>query len=391
MSSQRSMQRFISLETFSGLLLVAVLVVALLFANTALRPAYDHFLDLPLQIGLGAFVAKKPLLLWVNEGLMAIFFMLLALEIKREILAGELSRPNQLILPVLGAIGGIIFPCIIYIAFNHADAAKMRGWPIATTTDIAFALSIIALLGKNVPASLKATLVALSIVDDILAVVIIAIFYSHDLSLLSLALSGLCISILVILNLSGVRRLAPYMLIGVIMWALVLRSGIHATLAGVAIGLTVPYRVKDTAGLSPLVALEKSLHPWVAFGILPLFVFLNGGISFAHFSWSAFHNSIFIAIVLGLFLGKSLGAFSLAYLAIKCGWTRLPRYSNWYQLIGLFFLTGIGFTMSLFIATLAFVQTPFEEVSRQAVLFGSILATLFGVLFLKFGGARQSR
>ena len=376
----KQIEKFTSLEAFSGILLLAMLALALICANSSLHSLYEAFQDIPFQIGLGQILIKKPLLLWVNEGLMAIFFMLLALEMKREILAGELSRASQLLLPCVAAVGGILGPTLIYVLLNHGHALKMLGWPISTTTDIAFALSVIALLGKKVPPSLKAILVALSIVDDLLAIIIIAAFYSGDLSWVSLAFSFVCIGILAILNRAGVNRVAPYMIVGFIIWVLVLKSGVHATLAGVAVGLAIPYNKEKTIQESPLCKLENALHPWSAFLILPLFVFINGGIYFGDFRWSSLFHSVPLGITLGLFLGKSLGSFSLVWLLLKFKWITLPSGSTTKQLFALLCLTGIGFTMSLFIAALAFNGTEFEELARQGVLFGSILSAALGVL-----------
>ena len=353
----KKLSQFIKLESISGLLLLLMLCLALIFANTPLNHIYQIIITTPVHIGIGQFEANKPTLLWVNEGLMAIFFMLLAMEMKREILSGELTKPAQLSLPVIGALGGIILPIIIYLALNHGDSLKMRGWPIPTTTDIAFALGIIALLGKKVPTSLKVVLVALSIVDDVLAVIIIAAFYTDKLSWISITLSAIGLLALVLLNIAGVKRVAVYVIVGVFIWFFVLKSGVHATLAGVAIGLTIPYKSNSATENSPLLKLEKSLHPWVAFVILPVFVFLNGGVSFSDFTLQSFFKSVSLGISLGLLIGKTFGSFLLCWLAIKLKLARLPQDATYTELLGILALTGIGFTMSLFIASLAFNAT----------------------------------
>ncbi len=380
MTSKNAINQFISLEVASGILLLFMLIIALIFANTALSDFYNSILDIPLHVGIGPYEARKPILLWVNEGLMAIFFMLLALEVKREVITGEMSKLSKFILPIAGALGGIILPVLIFVLLNHGHPLKMRGWPIATTTDIAFALGVVALLGNRVSPSLKITLVTLSIVDDILAVIIIAAYYTDTLSWMSMILSLLGLVALVVLNICKVQRIAAYMLVGGFIWIFVLKSGIHATLAGVAIGLTIPYKSTTGNEYSPLMQLEKSLHPWVAFAILPLFVFLNGGVSFAGFSWQAMTASVPLGIALGLLLGKTFGAFFFCWLVIKLKWAKLPTGASLMQLLGILALTGIGFTMSLFIASLAYNQSIYEEAARQGILIGSLLACLFSVI-----------
>jgi len=324
----------------------------------------------------------KPAILWVNEGLMAIFFMLLALEIKREFMEGELSEISQLVLPFAGAIGGIGVPVLIFVLINHGHALEMRGWPIPTTTDVAFMLGIVALLGKRVPNSLKVMLVALSIVDDIVAIAIIAVSYSHSLSWIAFAVGLIGIVVLIIFNLCNVARIAPYMIVGVIIWVAVLQSGIHATLAGVAIGLLMPMYNKKDKAISPVSTLERRLHPWVAYGVLPLFVLFNGGVSFAGFSWAQLLEPLPLGIGLGLFVGKSVGVFLCCWIALRLKFATLPNGSSYRQLFGASALTGIGFTMSLFLSTLAFANTQYENLSRQGVLVGSLIACIIGVCVL---------
>lgn len=385
MKLSKRIQTFIKLEASGGIVLFGVLIVVLLVANSNLYPSYQQLIELPIQIRIGNINLEKPAILWVNEFLMAIFFMLLALEIKREMLEGELSSASQLSLPLIGAVGGVAVPALIYVALNHGKGDAMLGWPIPTTTDVAFTLGIVSLMSKRVPLSLKIFVVALSIVDDILAIGIIAVFYTGDLSWSALSYAVIGILGLVLLNRFGVKRIAPYMLLGLLIWVCVLESKIHATVAGVAIGLIIPLYAKDGTKYSPLRRLEMMLHPWVAFLILPIFVIFNGGIPFNEFSAETFFTSVPLGIALGLFLGKSLGVFSIVWLAIKLNFAKLPAGSNWRQLLGVASLTGIGFTMSLFLSALAFNETPYENLARQGVLIGSLFSVLLGVGMIYLG------
>lgn len=378
----RQIQKFIRLEASGGVLLMFALAIALIIANSPLDRLYQHIIDTPIHIGFGHLKIAKPALLWVNEGLMAIFFMLLSLEIKREFFEGDLSDISQLTLPLAGAVGGIGLPVLIYMWINHAHALGMRGWPIPTTTDVAFMLGVVALLGKRVPNSLKVMLVALSIVDDIVAIIIIAISYSHSLSWLSLVIAAVGLILLLLFNYFNVVRIAPYVLIGLVIWVGVLKSGIHATLAGVLIGLLIPLKDSKNPEVSPLKSLERKLHPWVVYGVLPIFVFFNGGVPFAGFSWMHLFSAVPLGIALGLFIGKTLGVFFCCWLLLKTNIARLPGDANYRQLFGVSALTGIGFTMSLFLSALAFANTPFENLSRQGVLLGSFLSCVLGVLVL---------
>lgn len=379
--SQR-IQKFISLEAAGGVFLFIALFIALIIANSPLDIAYQNFLDKPIHIGFDGFELSKSLLLWVNEGLMAIFFMLLAMEIKREFLEGELSDISHLTLPFAGAVGGVGLPVLIFSAFNHGFPLEMRGWPIPTTTDIAFMLGIVALLGSRVPVSLKVMLVALSIVDDIVAIVIIAVSYSHSLSWLTFGIAIVGVVVLVLFNVFKVTRIAPYMIIGIIIWVAVLKSGIHATLAGVIVGLLVPLHDSRNPDYSPLRQLERTLHPWVAYGVLPLFVLFNGAVSFAGFTWHQLYQPLVMGIAVGLFVGKTVGVFVCCWLVLRLKWARLPNCANYRQLLGVSALTGIGFTMSLFLSTLAFSNTKYENLSRQGVLVGSLIACILGVSIL---------
>lgn len=365
--------QFFSLEALAGLLLFIALLVALVINNSPLAHWYNLIIDFPIHIGLGAFSIAKPLLLWLNDGLMAIFFMLLAMELKREMLEGELKHINNIRLPLIGAIGGIIIPAAIFYLANHHHPHTLKGWPIPTTTDIAFVLGVMALLGKRIPHELRVIMVSLSIVDDVLAISIIAIVFTDHLSLLSLSLAAGCIALLAVMNLAKVSRVSAYIIIGLIMWVCVLKSGVHATLAGVIVGLFIPMQDHSQPRRSPLRQLEHHLHPWVSFVILPLFVFCNGGLSFSGFTWSQLAQPVALGIILGLVLGKPIGVYLLSNLAIKFKFAQLPSTIKQRHLLGLSLLCGIGFTMSLFLTTLAFNLTPYEDIARQAVLFGSFI------------------
>jgi NhaA family Na+:H+ antiporter len=376
-----AIQEFLRLEAAGGIILVAVAALALILDNSALAPLYDRLLDLPFTIGLGGAGLSKPLLLWVNDGLMAIFFLLVGLEIKREILDGELSSSSQVALPAVAALCGMVAPAAVYITFNAGDPAALRGWAVPAATDIAFALGVLALLGSRVPASLKILLMAIAVLDDLGAIVIIAIFYTEQLSLLALALALSGIVALVALNRLGVRRLAPYMLIGLFLWVCVLKSGVHATLAGVAVGFAIPAR-RDDHGHSPLLHLEHALHPWVAYAILPIFAFANAGVSLAGISLASFVQPISLGIAAGLFVGKQVGIFVGIALMVLLKLARMPAQATWPMIYGVALLCGIGFTMSLFIGTLAFDESYAAPV-RLGVLAGSILSALLGYGLLR--------
>jgi len=377
----KSTTRFIHTQAFAGILLFVMLLLALGISNSPLSPLYNKLSALPIGFHIGKFKLEKPLLLWVNEGLMAIFFMLLALEMKREILEGELNSLSKTTLPFVAALGGIILPAIIYFLFNWHSPNTQKGWPIAITTDIAFVLGIVSLLGSRVPSALKAFLVALSIVDDILAVIIIAIFYTSNLSYLALLYSFFAIIALLICNLFNVKKIAVYMLIGIFIWFCVIKSNIHATLAGVIVGLFIPLQAHKKI-YSPLRRLEKILHPWVAYFILPLFVFVNGGIDFHNFGLSQIISPVFLGISLGLIIGKGLGIFCFSWFLIQTKIAKLPDNANYRQLLGISVLTGIGFTMSLFLAALAFFGSSYENVARQAIVLGSLISAIIGVSLL---------
>ncbi len=362
---------------------MAAAAAALLLDNSPLNWLYDAILSTPVVVQIGALAIDKPLLLWINDGLMAVFFFLVGLEIKRELLQGQLLSWNEAALPAVAALGGMLLPALIYVAFNMGDPSALNGWAIPAATDIAFALGVLALLGSRVPVALKIFLLALAILDDLGAIVIIALFYTADLSVMSLAIAGICVAILLGLNFVGVRRIAPYIIVGLVMWVCVLKSGVHATLAGVVIALTIPLRVPDTEKPAPLLRLEHELHPWVAFFVMPVFAFANAGVSLTGLSFADLLAPIPLGIALGLFFGKQLGVFGFAWLAARAGICRLPEGTNWLQIYGISLLAGIGFTMSLFIGTLAFADPEHAAAVRLGVLSGSILSALAGYTVLR--------
>jgi len=383
---KKMIDEFIQKESASGLLLIGATILALLFSNTFLAPAYQAFLHIPVQIRVGALQLDKSLYHWVNDGLMAIFFLLIGLEVKREILEGHLSSLSQVALPGIAAVGGMLVPALIYLYFNAGDPVAMRGWAIPTATDIAFALGILSLLGKRVPVSLKLFLMALAIIDDLGAIVIIALFYTSDLSVLSIAVALVALAGLIVLNRFGVAKKAAYFLLGTVLWVSVLKSGVHATLAGVALAFTIPLMARDEEGktVSPLKEIEHNLHFWVAFFILPLFAFVNAGVNVTAISLHEMLAPVPLGILLGLFLGKQLGVFGFSLVAIKLGLASLPEGSNWRQLYGVSVLTGIGFTMSLFIASLAFEDDSlYHYTDKLAILLASFLSGLLGYAILK--------
>ncbi len=371
--------RFFQLEAASGLLLIAAAALALIVNNSPLSFLYNGLLEVPVVAQVGALKIAKPLLLWINDGLMALFFLLIGLEVKRELVDGHLSKPSQVVLPGAAAIGGMVVPALIYWFLNKDNPAAVAGWAIPTATDIAFALGVLALLGKRVPVSLKLFLMTLAIIDDLGAIVVIALFYSGELSSLSLMLAGACLLTLIAMNRLGVIKLGPYMIVGLILWVCVLKSGVHATLAGVTLALCIPLRTKN-AEPSPLMSLEHALHPWVAFGILPLFAFANAGVSLAGVTVESFTHHVPMGIAIGLLLGKTVGVFGLTWIAVKTGLAALPTGANWGQILGVAVLCGIGFTMSLFVGSLAFEpgSSEFAGMDRMGILTGSILAALIG-------------
>lgn len=374
-------KRFFAAEAAGGLILMAAALAALIVANSPLADSYFAALHTVLA---GMSVEH-----WINDGLMAIFFMLVGLEIKREMLAGQLASWSQRALPGFAALGGMVVPALIYVAFNRGQPDTIGGWAIPAATDIAFALGVLSLLGKRVPLSLKIFLSALAILDDLGAVLIIALFYTSDLSVPMLLAALGSIAVLVALNRLGVKKLLPYLLIGALLWFFMLQSGIHATLAGVALALCIPLGKADEEASSPLLYLEEKLHPWVAFAVVPIFGFANAGVSLAGITVDKLVDPVPLGVALGLLIGKQVGIFALAALAIRAGLARLPDGSNWGQLYGVAALCGIGFTMSLFIGALAFPGAPalVDEV-KVGVLIGSVLSALLGVVVLRRFGAR---
>ena len=386
-----SIRRFIASESAGGVALACAAIVALIVSNSStLGPLYRQFIDLrgELRIANDWLVLSKPLLLWVNDLWMAVFFFLVGLEIKREVLAGELASVRQASLPAAAALGGMVVPALIYVALNHADAVALRGWAIPTATDIAFALGILMLLGPRVPASLKVFLTAVAIIDDLGAIVVIALFYTAQLSPLMLLAAGGGIVLLFLLNRAKVMHVGPYVVIGLVIWVCVLKSGIHATLAGVATAMAIP--LNDGQGGSPLEAAEHALHPWVAFAVLPMFAFANAGVNLQGVSLATLAEGVPLGIALGLVLGKAVGVFGAAWLLIRFTGASLPAQASTRQFFGVCVLCGIGFTMSLFIGGLAFagLDPAYETRVKLGVLGGSLVAGVLGTILLLGGRAR---
>lgn len=374
---------FLKLEAASGILLVGAAVLAMLVANSPLAGFYGALIDLPVEIRIGNLEIAKPLLLWVNDGLMAVFFLLVGLELKREFVAGHLADRRQIVLPGVGAVGGMLVPALIYLWFNQADAVAVQGWAVPAATDIAFALAVLALLGDRVPLGLRIFLVSIAIFDDVGAIVIIALFYTSEVSLMGLAVVAACVPVLWMLNRRGVWERTPYLLIGSIMWVAMLKSGVHATLTGVLLAWFIPIGDPE-AGTSPLHELEHDLHTAVAFGILPAFAFANAGIALGGLSSDQLLHPVTLGIIGGLFLGKQIGVFVACGLAVVLGLARLPQGVNWTQLYGTALLCGVGFTMSLFIGSLAFESTGENQVfdERLGIVIGSLLAGACGYVVL---------
>lgn len=379
-TTTHAFRAFIRHEAAGGYVLMAAAALALIVANSPLADAYFH----ALHARLGPMGVQH----WINDGLMALFFLLVGLEIKREVLAGQLSRPADVLLPGAAALGGVALPALIYLAFNARHPDSIAGWAIPSATDIAFALGVLALLGSRVPMSLKVFLTAIAIMDDLAAIVLIALFYTEQLNGLALAGAGAVLVVLVALNRLKVLTLWPYLLLGGLLWFLVLKSGIHATLAGVAMALTIPLREGDH---SPLHRLEHALHKPVAFAVTPIFGFANAGLSFAGVGLSALLDPVPLGVALGLFLGKQLGVFGVAYGLIRLGWAQLPRGASFRQLYGVAVLCGIGFTMSLFIGGLAFKDPRLVDETKIGVLAGSVTSALVGVLLLRGRGSPVSQ
>lgn len=380
-----ALRNFLKLEAAGGIVLVIAAGLAMIAANSPLSGTYDLLIELPVEIRVGPLQIAKPLLLWINDGLMAVFFFLIGLELKREVLEGELADARKVVLPAMGAVGGMLVPAAIYAACTWGDAVALQGWAIPAATDIAFALGVLALLGNRVPLSLRVFLVTIAIFDDIGAIAIIALFYSDDLSLAALGVAVMLMIPLFLLNRRGVATNAPYLLVGIAMWVSLLKSGVHATLAGIVLAFFIPMKGPKQPDHSPLKTLEHDLHTAVAFGILPLFAFANSGISFANASLEYLLHPVPLGIAAGLFVGKQLGIFAACWLAIVLGLARRPDGMSWSALYGTALLCGIGFTMSLFIGSLAFEETGVNRLfdERLGIVVGSILSGVAGYFLLR--------
>jgi len=382
---QPAIRDFLRHEAASGIILIGMAALALVAANSPLHAWYDLLLQLPVEIRIGALSIAKPLLLWVNDGLMAVFFFLVGLELKREILEGELSEPAQVVLPATAALGGMVVPVGIYLALNSGDPANVQGWAIPAATDIAFALGIMSLLGDRVPVSLKVFLVSLAIFDDIAAVAIIALFYTSSLSAEALVTAGVCLAVLTLLNRRGVSQVSTYLWIGLALWVALLKSGVHATLAGVILAMFIPMCDSKEPDRSPLRDVEHDLHHAVAFVILPVFAFANAGIPLGGLGLDKVLHPVPLGIMAGLFIGKQVGVFGFSWVAVRLGLARLPQGVRWGGLYGVALLSGIGFTMSLFIASLAFENAPVGDVfdERLGILVGSLVSGICGYFVLR--------
>jgi len=373
---------FFKLEAASGIVLLFAAIIALVISNSELSTLYFSTLEKYLFIGINNFGLKLSVIHWINDALMAIFFFFVTLEIKREFLQGELSNIKQALLPIIAAVGGMVVPALIYVFINFGDGETLKGWAIPSATDIAFSLGVLSLLGSRVPLSLKVFLTALAIIDDLGAIVIIALFYSGDLSIKYLSLMLLAFLILLVINKFNIKRFLPYLIIGIFLWDFTHNSGIHATIAGVLLAMTIPHRKKDK-DFSLLIKVEHAISPYVAFGIMPIFAFANAGVSLEGLSFSSLLDKVPLGIVLGLFVGKQLGVFIFSYASIKLKIAQMPSNTSWYNFYGVGVLTGIGFTMSLFVGNLAFAESlQYMDGVKIGVLTGSLLSTLFGYFLI---------
>lgn len=391
MTHQR-IAHFLHTELGSGILLITAAVLAIVFANSDLVGIYQWLLSVPVQIRVGSIDVYKPLLLWINDGLMALFFLSVGLEIKKEFLFGQLRQPSQVVLPAVAAIGGIVLPALIYLAFNYNDPVARLGWAIPSATDIAFALGVLALLGSRVPASLKLFVMTLAVLDDLGAVIIIALFYTANLSLTSLYLAAAFSVLLFSMNRSGIRSSGLFLFVGVFLWVSVLKSGVHATLAGIVIAFALPTNKIENETESPADMVLRTLHPWIIFLVLPAFAFANAGVSLSGLSLHDIMSPIPMGISMGLFLGKQIGIMLAAWLLIRSGLAKLPENTSWLQLYGAAVICGIGFTMSLFISSLAFSHSG-ENVGlltdRLGIIIGSLLSAVVGYLVLRKAGTKK--
>ena len=375
---------FFQLEAASGLVLLIAAIIALVISNSNLSELYFSTLEQYLFIGVNNFGLKLSVHHWINDLLMAVFFFFVTLEIKREFIQGELSNLKKALLPIIGAVGGMVIPALVYVLINLGNSETLNGWAIPSATDIAFSLGILSLLGSRVPISLKIFLTALAIIDDLGAILIIAFFYSGDLSISYLSLILISYILLLILNKFGIKKFIPYLIIGSFMWFFTYKSGIHATIAGVLLASTIPHRAKEK-DFSLLIKLEHAISPYVAFIIMPIFAFANAGVNLTGLSFSSLLAPVPLGILLGLFVGKQVGVMVISYLAVKLGAAQMPDKSNWLSLYGVSILTGIGFTMSLFVGNLAFVEnTQYMDGVKIGVLSGSLLSTIFGYFILLY-------
>jgi len=384
-SNAKFITRFLKLESLGGIILMFAALGAMLLANSPLAPYYNLLIDTPVEIRVGSFMIAKPLLMWINDGLMTVFFFMVGLELKRELIEGELSDKRKIILPGVGAIGGMLIPALIYTYFNAGDAIAMKGWAIPAATDIAFALGILSLLGSRVPTSIKIFLTSLAIFDDIGAIIIIALFYTEKISMNAIIFVVCCLLVLAILNKLNVESRNIYRIVGIAMWVAMLKSGVHATLTGVLLAMFIPLKSKTREDYSPLKSMEQDLHSAVAYIILPVFAFANSGIRIVGIGADAVLHSVPLGIAIGLFLGKQLGIFALCWAVIKLKFTSLPAGMSWGSLYGTAALCGVGFTMSLFISSLAFEETGFNLLfnERLGIIIGSLLSGIVGYLVLR--------
>ena len=384
---QSSFKQFFKLEAAGGILLLIAAALAMILKNSEFGPLYETFLDTPGEVRIGQLYIAKPLFLWVNDGLMAVFFFMIGMEVKREILVGELSELHQIVLPAIAGVGGIVVPAGLYYLITMDDPLALQGWAIPTATDIAFALGILALAGPRIPTALKLFLMTLAIIDDLGAILIIAFFYTSELSAISLSVAAGAISWLFILKWRKVSSVTSYLLVGMILWVAVLKSGVHATLAGVILGFFIPLKAIDEDGKerSPLDQMIHDLHPAVAFGILPLFAFVNAGVKLSGMSMDDLLTGIPLAITVGLFFGKQIGVFGFAWIAIMLGLCKKPAGANWGQIYGVAILCGVGFTMSLFVGSLAFEDSGlgYSRPDRLGIIVGSLAAGILGFIVLK--------
>ena len=379
---------FFQLEAASGLVLLIAAIIALIISNSSLSQLYFHSLEQYIFIGINNFGLKLSVHHWINDALMAIFFFFVTLEIKREFIRGELSNLKKAMLPIIAAIGGMVVPALLYIYINFGNSETLNGWAIPSATDIAFSLGILSLLGSRVPISLKIFLTALAIIDDLGAILIIAFFYSGDLSVSYLSLILISYILLLILNKFGIKKFMPYLIIGIFMWFFTYKSGIHATIAGVLLATTIPHRIKDK-DFSLLIKIEHAISPYVAFMIMPLFAFANAGVSLEGLSFSSLGMPVPLGILVGLFIGKQVGVMFFSFFAVKLGAAQMPDNSTWLSLYGVSVLTGIGFTMSLFVGNLAFADNiQYIEGVKIGVLAGSLLSTVFGYFLLSIASKK---